>query len=93
MPEQDSLPVLVGCLVAAGFFAWLWRMAGQAIWLVLALAVGAVGIAAATVYHLTITDREELELLLPRLAWPPPRRRVSSRRQTEPGAKEVGSSV
>ena len=68
MPEQDSLPVLVGCLVAAGFFAWLWRMAGQAIWLGLALAVGAVGIAAATVDHLTITDREELELLLPRLA-------------------------
>ena len=68
MPYQDSLPLLVGCLVAAGLFAWLWRLAGQSIWLGLALAVGAVGIAAATVDHLTITDREELELLLPRLA-------------------------
>jgi hypothetical protein len=68
MPFQDSLPLLVGCLVAAGVCFWLWRTAGQSIWLGLALAVGAVGIAAATVDHLTITDREELELLLPRLA-------------------------
>jgi hypothetical protein len=68
MPYQDSLPILIGCLVAAGVCVWLWRMAGQAIWLVLALAVGAAGIAAAAVDHLTITDREELELLLPRLA-------------------------
>ncbi len=68
MPYQDSLPILIGCLVAAGVCVWLWRMAGQAIWLVLALAVGAAGIAAAAVDHFTITDREELELLLPRLA-------------------------
>jgi hypothetical protein len=68
MPYQDSLPILIGCLVAAGACVWLWRMAGQAIWLVLALAVGAAGIAAAAVDHFTITDREELELLLPRLA-------------------------
>lgn len=68
MPYQDSLPLLVGCLVAAGVCVWLWRTAGQAIWLGLAIVAIVAGIAAATVDHLTITDREELELLLPRLA-------------------------
>lgn len=68
MPFQDSLPLLVGCLAAAGLFVWLWRMAGQAVWLGLALVATAAGIGAATIDHLVITDREELELLLPRLA-------------------------
>jgi hypothetical protein len=68
MPTQDSLPVLIGCLVAAGVCVWLWRMVGQAIWLGLAIVAIVAGIAAATVDHFTITDREELELLLPRLA-------------------------
>jgi len=68
MPTQDSLPLLIGCLAAAAVCAWLWKMGGQAIWLGLASVAIVVGIAAATVDHLTITDREELELLLPRLA-------------------------
>jgi len=68
MPTQDSLPVVVGCLAAAALCGWLWRRAGQAGWLGLALTLGLVGIAAACVDHFTITDREELELLLPRLA-------------------------
>ena len=68
MPTQDSLPLLIGCLAAAAVCAWLWKMGGQVIWLGLASVAIVVGIAAATVDHLTITDREELELLLPRLA-------------------------
>ena len=68
MPTQDSLPLLIGCLAAAAVCAWLWKMGGQVIWLGLASVAIVVGIAAATIDHLTVTDREELELLLPRLA-------------------------
>lgn len=68
MPFQDSLSLLAGCFAGAGLFVWLWRMAGQTIWLGLAAVAAAAGIGAATIDHFVITDREELELLLPRLA-------------------------
>lgn len=68
MPYQDSLPLLAGSLAVAGLCIWLWRSAGQTFWLGLALLAAVTGVGAAAIDHAVVTDREQLELLLPRLA-------------------------
>ena len=68
MPYEDSLPVLIGCLAIAGLFFGLWRSFAQRDWLVSALLSVVIGVGVATLDQITVTDREEVELLLPRLA-------------------------
>ena len=68
MPYQDSLSLLIGCLAAAGLFLWLWRSFQQRGWLALSMLSVTAGIGVAALDQVTITDREAVELLLPRLA-------------------------
>lgn len=67
-PFESSLPIAIACAVAAGIAAFIWTKAGTRPWLVLAGLALAAGVAAVVADRLVVTDREELEALLPRLA-------------------------
>jgi len=69
MPYEDSLPLLVACLVVAAVFTWLWRNVGQAVWMWLAVAAACSGFGVAAIDYRTVTEREYLEILLPELAY------------------------
>lgn len=68
MPYEDSLPLLITFLALAVLFFWLWRLLGRKRWLALAMFSAALGAGAAVIDQATVTERESVELLLPRLA-------------------------
>ena len=68
MPFHDAWPWAIGCGCVAAVCLLLWSQAGQRGFLVAMAAALVLGGAALLADRLVITDREQIELLFPRLA-------------------------
>ena len=68
MPYEDTLPLLALFFVIAALFLWLWRSSGQYQWAAIAFLMCGTGCGAVAIDWLVVTDREQVEILLPALA-------------------------
>lgn len=68
MPFHDAWLWAIGCAVVAGVFLLLWSQAGHRAFLVAMAAAIVVGVGCLLADWLVVTDREQIEILFPRLA-------------------------
>ena len=68
MPFHDAWPWAIGCAVVAVVSLLLWSQAGQRAFLVAMAAALVVGVGCLLADSLVVTDREQIEILFPRLA-------------------------
>lgn len=93
-PFESSLPIAIACAAAGGIAAFIWTKAGTRPWLVVAGLALVAGVAAALADRLVVTDRENLESLLPRLAAAAEREDVETiLAAIDPAAQDVREEV
>ena len=68
MPFHDAWPWAIGCAVVAVVSLLLWSQAGQRAFLVAMAAALVGGVGCLLADWLVVTDREQIEILFPRLA-------------------------